>query len=227
LEGFTRFSESHIWKIMMSFYDKTGVESWSHGIVPYFITCNAFIGRGYARVLAAYLADCMRQIGKAKLNKDEKLYILELGAGSGKFSFFMLKALQEMSGRLAFPFSNIVYVMTDFTTKNFDFWDNHQALKPFIKDGHLDMCIFDASKDTSMTLAKSKTVLRPQSCVNPICVVANYLFDTLSHDMFQVSPEGELLEGLISVGTTRAVEEDPLDPEIIKRMDNRFEYRSI
>ena len=29
----------------MSFYDRKGVESWSQGIVPHFITCNAFIGR--------------------------------------------------------------------------------------------------------------------------------------------------------------------------------------
>ena len=50
LEDFTRCSESHLWKLMMSFYDRKGVESWSQGIVPHFITCNAFIGRAYAKV---------------------------------------------------------------------------------------------------------------------------------------------------------------------------------
>jgi hypothetical protein len=36
---------------------------------------------------------------------------------------------------------------------------------------------------------------------------------------------GELKEGLISVGSKKAEEPDPLDPEIIKRFDNRFQYR--
>lgn len=34
-----------------------------------------------------------------KLDRTEPLYIIELGAGSGKFSFFMLKALLEMKVR--------------------------------------------------------------------------------------------------------------------------------
>lgn len=36
---------------------------------------------------------------------------------------------------------------------------------------------------------------------------------------------GVLKEGLISVGSKNAEEPDPLDPEIIKRFDNRFQYR--
>lgn len=50
LEGFTRCSDSHLWKLMMSFYDRKGIESWSKGVVPHFITSNAFIGRAYATV---------------------------------------------------------------------------------------------------------------------------------------------------------------------------------
>ena len=50
LEDFTRCSDSHLWKLMMSFYDRKGIESWSQGVVPHFITCNAFIGRAYAKV---------------------------------------------------------------------------------------------------------------------------------------------------------------------------------
>ena len=69
------------------------------GIVPHFITCNAFIGRSYAQVLSGFLRDCVRGGGGLKLDRTEPLYIIELGAGSGKFSFFMLKALLEMKVR--------------------------------------------------------------------------------------------------------------------------------
>lgn len=41
----------------------------------------------------------MRGGGGLKLDRTEPLYIIELGAGSGKFSFFMLKALLEMKVR--------------------------------------------------------------------------------------------------------------------------------
>ena len=39
--------------------------------------------------------------------------------------------------------------------------------------------------------------------------------------------EGKAKEGLISVGSTRSEEPDPLDPEIIQRLDNRFSYRDV
>ena len=51
--------------------------------------------------------------------------------------------------------------------------------------------------------------------------MANYLFDTLYHDIFQVDEEG-LKEGLISVGSKNPEEPDPLEPSIIGRLDNRY-----
>jgi hypothetical protein len=63
LEDFTVCSKSHLWKLMMSFYDRKGPESWSQGIVPHFITCNTFIGKSYAKVQhwthVCFLSVCM------------------------------------------------------------------------------------------------------------------------------------------------------------------------
>lgn len=218
LEEFTRCSESHLWKLMMSFYDRKGVKSWSQGIVPHFITCNAFIGRAYAKVLLGFIKDCQKPDAKVKLDESEPLYIVELGAGSGKFSFFMLKALLE------YECPKFVYVMTDFTQNNLNFWNQHPSLRPYIEKGQLDLAIFDAVNDATLTLHHSGLVLGPGTLKNPLCVVANYLFDTLCHDIFQV--DGCLKEGLISVGT-KQFEPDALDPEIIKRFDNRFKYRPV
>jgi hypothetical protein len=50
LEDFTQCSKCHLWKLMMSFYDRKGPESWSSGVVPHFITCNTFIAKSYAKV---------------------------------------------------------------------------------------------------------------------------------------------------------------------------------
>lgn len=71
------------------------------------------------------------------LDVNEPFYIIELGVGSGKFSYFMLKALEEMQEVCAFPFSKIVYVMTDFTESNYNFWIKHPSLRPYFDSGRL------------------------------------------------------------------------------------------
>lgn len=252
LEDFKKCSESHLWKLMMSFYDRKGVESWSQGIVPHFITCNSFIGKSYAKVLLGFIRDCCTP-GKNKmtLDKSEPLYIIELGAGSGKFSYYMLKALEEMQAICDFPIDKIVFVMTDFTENNYNFWDTHPVLKPYFERGVLDAGIFDAVNDEEIILRKSGKILKIDSCKNPICIgiiiiviiivisyyydsfyhycyniVANYLFDTLYHDIFQIDG-GVLKEGLVSVGSKNSKEPDTLEPEIITRLDNRYKYQTI
>ena len=193
LEGFKRFSESLLWKLMRSFYDRQGALAWARGIVPHFITTNSFNSKAYTRVLQGFLADTARPCASEspmtqhlKFNPKEKFYIIELGAGSGKFSFLMLKALQDMR-HLDFPLDNMVYVLTDFTQSNVKFWKGHPSLQPFLKTGQLDFAIFDAEKDDEIRLCNSGVVLCPRRpTANPICVIANYLFDTLCQDIFQV-----------------------------------------
>lgn len=127
---------------------------------------------------------------------------------------------------LDFPLDKIKYVMTDFTEQNFNFWKTHPALASFVKRGIVDFAIFDAAKDTELHLYSSKDVIRPNQLKNPMCIIANYLFDTLHHDLFQVE-HGMLKEGLISVGSKKAHEPDPLDPDIIKRLSNLYKYEQI
>jgi SAM-dependent MidA family methyltransferase len=164
------------------------------------------------------MTDCCKPGSKMPLDRNEPLYIIELGAGSGKFSYFMLKALEEMKSVLDFPFDKIVYVMTDFTENNFKFWHNHPALKKYFESGRLDAAICNATEDREITLWKSGKVLGPGCSVNPICIVANYLFDTLYHDIFQVE-NNVLSEGLVSTGSKLPEEPDPLHPDIIQRLD--------
>lgn len=91
-----------------------------------------------------------------------------------------------MKETLDFPVGKIVYVMTDFTDANVTFWKDHPQLKQYFESGQMDSAIFDAVNDTSITLTHSGVVLSAGSTVNPVCIVANYLFDTLCHDVFQV-----------------------------------------
>ena len=91
-----------------------------------------------------------------------------------------------MKDTIDFPVEKIVYVLTDFTDENVKYWAEHPQLKQYFDSGQMDCAIFDAVNDSNITLAKSGQVLAPGSVKNPLCVVANYLFDTLCHDIFQV-----------------------------------------
>ena len=276
---------------MMDFYDQNGIQSWSKGIVPSFVTSNAFIGHSYARLILGYLRDVYEKSDKygksgsdanADANADadgdlkdvkekEKCYIVELGGGSGKLAFYILKALQQLihrdrdhcssssSSSGCYNYLNhveIVYVLTDFTESNVKFWETHPSLQQFVSksksdlvgedegananadveaeaDGllSLDFAKFEAVHDTELFLRVSGTTLKTQtqsqtrqknSSENDIdididididnnsdninrgyhmCIIANYLIDTLCHDIFQIDEHGMLLEGLVSVGT--------------------------
>jgi tetratricopeptide (TPR) repeat protein len=210
----------------MSFYDRKGPDSWAQGIVPHFITCNTFIARAYVKVIHGFIQDSLRPNAAMPIDPNEPIYIIELGTGAGKFSYFMLKYLEEMSAVCDFPLNKFKYIMTDFTETNFNFWQNHPALKPFFENGQLDAGIFDAVNDREIKLWKAQTVITPGFCKNPVIILANYLFDTLYHDIFQVD-HGELKEGLVSTGSKYPEEPDPLDPEIINRLDNHYSYVPI
>ncbi|CAK9019786.1 High affinity copper uptake protein 1 (Copper transporter 1) (rCTR1) (Liver regeneration-related protein LRRGT00200) (Solute carrier family 31 member 1) [Durusdinium trenchii] len=222
VQGPTPFSESVLWEQMRQFYASQGVEAWAKGIVPCFITCNAFIARSYAKVIHAYLSDLL---AKGSLATSEPVYILELGVGSGKFSFLLLKMLTE---RLEMAFGDdcplrIKYVMTDFCKAPFRFWRNHPSLKRYLSSGSLDFAKFDACRDTSLTLEMSRQKLQFGSMKNPPIVVANYLFDTLPADAFRVK-SGDLLEGYLSVLSSQR-ERVATDPGILTRFKPQFDWQ--
>ena len=94
--------------------------------------------------------------------------------------------------------------------------------------GLLDAAIYNAVTDREIKLWRANTVIGPNSMKNPLCIVANYLFDTLYHDIFQVNGSGELFEGLISTGSNSLDDhKDPLNPDIITRFNNKYLYKPI
>jgi hypothetical protein len=88
--------------------------------------------------------------------------------------------------------------------------------------GILDFATFDCEQDTHLTLHLART--RLYHTANPICVLANYIFDTLRHDAFRVV-DGALHEALLTVTTDTAVEPDLNDPALIARFKQKWTYQ--
>jgi len=175
---------------MRAFYDQQGVGAWSNGIVPNFVTTNCCIAKMYANVIFGFLCDVFSPAGMEAFHVDpsQPLYIMELGAGHGKFSFLLMKHLLKMKEflpetKMKVPFK---FIMTDFTENNISFWQNHPSLRPFVKMGLVDFAKFDAENDMEIYLIMAKKTLNKHTMKNPMVLVANYIFDTLRHEAFRI-----------------------------------------
>src|SRR5688572_29220218 len=89
IERNKRFSECHLWQVQRDYFDQQGINAWVNQ-VPFYITSNPFIANTYAAVIIRFFQDWVRKNPQAK---NHPFYILELGTGSGQFSFYALKRL--------------------------------------------------------------------------------------------------------------------------------------
>lgn len=184
LDSAKRLSESAIfWSLQRPYFDTQGVHAWT-GSVPFFVTSNQFIARRYAQLINAYLADRQSHATGAK---QETVYILELGTGSGQFSFYVLKHLSRLMQVYGSAAPKFCYVMTDFTENNIQYWQTHPALQPYIRDLKLDFAHYDMENDQSIDLINQSITLKKDGTRTPLIVLANYIFDTVTCDAFYIN----------------------------------------
>src|SRR5687768_9262342 len=75
-------AESMLWQLQRTFYDRRGTTAWSEGTVPFYVTCNPFMARAYARVIVGFLRDCAAALGPEPWStlREKPVYVVELGA---------------------------------------------------------------------------------------------------------------------------------------------------
>jgi hypothetical protein len=182
-------SKTDLWQKMRSHYIALGAEAWNQ--IPFHATNNPIIASSCAHVVMNFIAEVVR---KNEHDHKKPFYILELGAGLGKFGFYMLQQIKHMQQMPGLKDIHVVYVMSDIAEKNIDFWRNHPALKEFIAEGLLDFAQYQFNSDKPITLAARGEILH--TGVNPLIVIANYFFDSLAQDLFMVK-DGQLHEGAL------------------------------
>lgn len=218
LESGIRLSQSLLWQLQRRYFEQQGIQAWQQSVVPHFITSNTYTAGAYARVVLAYLKDCKRPEGTSGRH-----YILELGAGSGRFAYHFLKKflhLRQLSSLADAPFT---YVMSDFSRQNVVFWQEHAALQPYVAQGVLDFAQFDAERETAVKLSHSGVTLAPGTLEAPLVVLANYFFDTIPQDAFRVE-NGRLYESVVTLSAPPGeIEED--DPELLNHLEISYNQR--
>src|SRR5438067_8136028 len=126
LETRERLSRSCLWRLQRAFFNQRGLAAWSEGIVPHYVTSNPRMAAAYVHMALAFLRASAAAV-QASLG--QRAYILELGAGSGRFAYRFLKKLQALHGPA------ITYVITDIAERTLDALQAHPLLQPFIADG--------------------------------------------------------------------------------------------
>jgi hypothetical protein len=204
VEPARRLSESALWTLQRRWYEGRGVLAWRTSTVPHHATNNAFLARAYAEVVAGFLRDCAAN----GADPAEPVHVVELGAGSGRFGFLFLRALDALLGAGGPGVTAPRYVMTDLAPANVRFFQGHEALRPWAARGQLDFAVFDAAADAELRLLESGATIGPGALRSPLVVIANYVLDSLPQDAFALRG-GELYECVVALCAERAV----LDPD--------------
>lgn len=226
VQDFTPLADSMLWTLLTNYYKRMALAAWSHNYVPMFVTSNSRLARSYARTFLNFLKDFYAAVPDAK----RPVYILEIGAGHGRFTYLFLRHLlrtQPSWRACGLPETPFVYVCTDVAEANLTFCQNHQAFQQFIQDGWLDFALFDANCTESVESAqvhlRIANRLLPRN--HPIALVANYVLDSLLTDGIQITMSDEHSDvripeysrSLVAVHSPQ-LESDLSDPDIISRM---------
>ena len=224
-----RLSQSLIWEIQRKYFLNNGMLGWQDDVVPHTISSNPVMARAYSQVAMAYLRDCVTAVSNQSfsLNPDQPIYIIELGAGSGRLAYHFLHQFHNRLAQSSISELPIKFIMTDFVPEIVDFWVQHEHFKPWVDAGLLDFALFDVDEKRklrsaqALTLHHAKTTLTPELLQNPLILIANYFFDSIPQDSFVIE-EGQLCENLLTLYSSQP-EPDLGDPTIWDRLELAYE----
>jgi len=213
-----RFSEAPLWELQRSYYEEQGIKAWQSEEVPQYITSNPTIATAYADIIFGFLQDRARAS-----DISEPVTIVELGAGSGRLAYQVLKELCELRDYAGIPLPSFRYVMTDLALKNITYWATHPGLLSYVKQGILDFAHFDAIKDKELRLTHSDVHIRTGNLRQPLLLIANYFFDSIPQELIYVE-DHHVYECKISLQYPEGAEE--LSPsEILGQLTYEYHYR--
>ena len=209
-------SQSLLWTLQRRYFESQGVDAWRANVVPYYITSNPYIAQAYARLVLGYLRDLQPSLDPA-----QPVYLLELGAGAGRFAYHFLIKFHDLLAQSPLAQQPVCYILTDLAEPNLAFWQAHPAFQDWLASGKLDFARFDAVHDREIHLRQAGRALTPGALANPLVLIANYFFDSLPQDAFHFE-DHTLAECQVSLVSTQP-EPDPSDPAVLPRLTIRFQ----
>lgn len=224
LEKEVPLERSLLWSLQRRAYGELGSSAWGKGPVPLYITSNPFLARQYGAVLAGHLRD---RYHRGELDLKEPVYIVDSGAGAGRFGYLCQKELQrQLATHPQLASLDWVYVLVENVEETVEYWNQHPFLQEAFRKGKMDCAWMDVLESSQLSLRHRGETLTKEKVRNPLVLVANYLFDTLPQGLFKVK-NGEILEGRVSLFVEREEVEDFTDPTLIDALQCTFSYHPL
>lgn len=189
-----RASQSKLWEIQRNYFSTMGIEAWDDK-VPFYISSNMFIAQRYANLFIQAVQDWVEN---DPLLQTETFYLLELGCGTGKFSFYFLQALEELIKVNKLDWLQYCYILSDVARKNIDACQANPSFAPYIQQNKIDFTLFDIVNDKDFTLISKEKRFSELNAKAPLTVIANYTFDCVEVDLFE-HKEGQFFEVAIGL----------------------------
>ncbi len=215
-----RLSSSMLWRLQREFFEQSGVTAWQHSVIPSYVTTNPYIASTYARLILGYLRDCH---AAGILEPGAPFYVVEIGAGSGRFAYHVLKALDRLLERFEIRDLRVTYVITDFSDTTLDFHRSHAWLRPFVERRRLDFARFNPIENQEISLDSGST-LSADTTRNPCVFLANYFFDGIPQDAYFLE-NGSLYEALVTLRSPTVPESE--EPSLREGIEISYEHRQV
>ncbi|MEL6342081.1 MAG: hypothetical protein AAFV53_03040, partial [Myxococcota bacterium] len=155
-------SSSLLWRLQQASYAAQGMSAWASDKTPSYITSNPHFAESTARVIFAALVDLAP--------RKETVHIIELGAGSGRFSWLLIEALDRIARQSPLKPAPWRLVMTDVSEAVLKAWTEHPQLKPWILRQKLDFSRFNVEQPRPIRLRIAEAVVQR----GPWIVLGNY-----------------------------------------------------
>lgn len=221
LENKQPFSRSILWKLQRQYFEKMGSDAWRMGEVPHYVTSNQRIANSYAEVIFSFYKDSKKTVPPGIV---EPLYILEAGAGSGRFGYYLVKRLHLLCDQENIPRDAFCYIFSDFTQRNPDFWKQHPSFQTYLADGSIEIALFDMMQQEDILLQISGKRINANSLTLPLVFIANYVFDSIPQELYYTM-NGSCHTCLVSVFINR----DPAGlsaAEVLEEISCKYDYNA-
>lgn len=221
LEDKVPMSQSCLFEHEKRYFETLGMDAWRYA-APLALSSSTVTAHAYAKIVFYYLYDAIAQ---KKLKLKSPVYLLELGAGHGRFAYLFLNYFTHLLSLHHLNHIKFCYVMSDRVEKNVDYWDSHPKLQTYIKDGLLDFAHYSIASGEKIHLRNKGSALVSRSFKNPLIVIANSLFSRTASDFFRVDEKG-LEEGLLTLETES---ENYIDNCIVdlKKINLDLSYKAV
>ncbi len=196
VEDPVRLSTSKLWKIQKNYFATMGIRAWKEE-VPFYISSNAFTANRYALQVVKFIRDWH---SLKKTTQDDIFYLLEVGSGTGKFSYLFLKSLKDLLREYNLENQKFCYIISDLIENNLTFCQENLSFKPFIDNGECDFACFNVEEDTDFTLRLMQKKYSELNAKTPFVIIANYTLDCIAQDEFEYKDDKfyEVKLGLMS-----------------------------